>query len=62
MIFSTVPGRMVLGCSRVRVVSRFSSVILADVAMLGFAISFLTLACVALPGLFLPFFCGINAS
>jgi hypothetical protein len=49
MILSTVPGMMALGCSRVRPVSRFSCAVLADLAMCGFAISFLTLACVALP-------------
>jgi hypothetical protein len=44
MILSTVPGMVTLGCSEIREVSRFSSAILADLAMLGFAISFLTLA------------------
>ncbi len=62
MTLSAVTGRVVLACSRIRVASRFSSVILADLAMLGFAISLLTMACVALPGLFLPFFCSMNAS
>jgi hypothetical protein len=38
-----------LGCSGVRAVSKFISVILADLAMVGFAISFLTLARVELP-------------
>jgi hypothetical protein len=49
---------LVLGCSEIRAVSRFSSAILADLAMRGFAISFLTLARVALPG-FLPFLFSI---
>jgi len=56
---------VVLGCSRMRVVSRFSSAILADLAMRGFAISFLTLARVALPDFvltFLGFLRGICAS
>jgi hypothetical protein len=44
-----------LGCSGIRAVSRFTSAILADFAVRGFAISFLTLACVALPGSFLLF-------
>ena len=59
MILSAVPGMVVLGSSRVRAVSRFSSEILADLAMRGFAISFLTLACVARPDLVLLFFCGM---
>jgi hypothetical protein len=41
----------------VRAVSKFISVILADLAMVGFAISFLTLARVALAISFLWFFC-----
>ena len=48
MILSTVPGIVVLGCSGIREVSKFSSAILADLAMRGFAISFVTLARVAL--------------
>src|SRR6202022_4440043 len=48
IILSTVPGMVVLGCSGIRVVSKFSSAILADLALRGFAISFLTLARVAL--------------
>jgi hypothetical protein len=47
MILSTIPGAVVLGCSRALAVSRFSSATLADLAMRGFAISFLTLAYVA---------------
>ncbi len=47
MIFSTVPDMIVLGCSGFRAVSRFSSAILADLAMRGLAISFATLAPVA---------------
>jgi hypothetical protein len=38
-----------LGCSGVRVVSKFISVILADLAIVGFAISFRTLARVVFP-------------
>jgi hypothetical protein len=53
MILSTVPGMMALGCSGIRAVSKFSSAIFADLATRGFAISFLTLACVALSGSFL---------
>jgi hypothetical protein len=56
MILSTVPGMVVLGCSRIRAVSRFSSAILPDLDMRGFAISFLTLARVELPGFFFAFF------
>ena len=55
MILSTVPDMVIVGCSGIRAVSRFSSVILADLAMRGFAISFLTLARVALPDSFLRF-------
>jgi hypothetical protein len=44
-----------LGCSEIRAVSSFSSAIFADLAMRGFAISFLTLAHVAAPGSFLRF-------
>jgi hypothetical protein len=62
MILATVPGMVVLGCSRVRAVSRFSSVLLADLAMPGFAISFLTLAYVARPDFLLLFFCGMHSS
>jgi len=51
IIFSTVPGMVVLGCSGIRALSSFSSAILADLVMRGFAISFLTLARVASPGL-----------
>ena len=62
MILSTVPGMVVLGCSGIRPVSRFSSVILADLAIRGFAISFLTLACVARSDFVLLFFCGMYSS
>ena len=47
MILSTPSGIVVLGCSGMRDVSRFSSAILADLDIRGFAISFLTLALVA---------------
>ena len=60
MSLSTVLGMVVLGCSGIRAVSRFSSVILADRAMRGFAISFLTLARMALPGSFLAFLCSMH--
>ena len=56
MILSTVPGTVVLGCSGIRAVSRFSSAILADLAMRGFAISFLTSARVVSASSFLVFF------
>lgn len=55
MILSTVPEMVILGCSRIRAVSRFSSAILPDLAMRGFAISILRLARVASPGLFFAF-------
>jgi len=50
-------GMVTLGCSGILVVSRFSSAILADLAMRGFAISFVTLVRVALSGSFLAFLC-----
>ena len=59
MILSTVPGMVTLGGSGIRVVSSFSSAILADLAIRGFAISFLILARVALPGSFLVFLCSM---
>jgi len=62
MICFTVPEVVALGCSGIRVVSRFSAVILADLAMRGFAISFLTLVCVALASSFLRFLCGTHLS
>jgi hypothetical protein len=48
-----------LGCSEIRAVSKFSSAILADLAMRGFAISFLTLARIAVPDSCLVFLCGM---
>lgn len=59
MILSTVPGIEVLGCSGIRVISKFSSAIRADLAMRGFAISFLTRARVELSGSLLPFICNM---
>jgi hypothetical protein len=38
-----LPGMVTLGCSGIRVVSRFSSAIRADLAMRGFPISLVTL-------------------
>ena len=68
MILATVPGRVTLGCSAIRARSRFSSAILADLAMRGFAISAAVLACIALlacvslaDSLFF-FLCGIHLS
>jgi hypothetical protein len=45
----------VLGCSGIRVVSSFNSMILADLVMRGFAISVFTLVRVALPVSFVTF-------
>ncbi len=53
---------VVLGCSGIRAVSRFSCAILADLAKRGLAISFLTLAYVALPDFFLAFLRSIHPS
>ncbi|MHB8486288.1 MAG: hypothetical protein ACYDCM_11275 [Candidatus Acidiferrales bacterium] len=63
MILATVPGMVALGCSGIRPVSKFSSAILADFAMRGFAISFLflTLDPVALPDSFLALLCSIHS-
>jgi hypothetical protein len=47
---------VVLECSEIRAVSRSSFAILADLAMRGFAISFLTLARIALRNSVLAFF------
>jgi hypothetical protein len=62
MILSTLPGMVALGCSEIRVVSKFSSAILADLAMRGFAISFLTLARVAFPDSCTLLLCGMYSS
>ena len=47
IILFTIPGIVVLSCSGIREVFRFTSAIFADLAMRGFAISFVTLARVA---------------
>ncbi len=60
MILSTVPDMEVLGCSGIRVISKFSSAIRADFAMRGFANSFLTLAYVAASDSLLCFLCVIE--
>jgi hypothetical protein len=52
MILSTAPGMVTLGCSRIRAVSKFNSAILADLAIRGFSISFLTVARVVLLSFF----------
>jgi hypothetical protein len=57
IIFSTTPGMMVLGCSGVLAVSRSCSAILADLAIRGFAIPFLTPARVAASVSFPLFLC-----
>ena len=62
MILSTVQRMVILGCLGIRVVSRVSSIILADLAMRGFAISFLTLARVASPRSFFRFLCRMHLS
>src|ERR1700688_10585 len=55
MILSTVPGMLVLGRFGIRPVCSLRCVILADLAMRGRAISFLTLARVASTTSFLLF-------
>jgi hypothetical protein len=62
LIFSTVPGTVALAHSGIRAVSKFRSIILADLDMRGFAISVLMLSTVVMPGSFLLFFCGIHLS
>ena len=62
MILSTIPDMVVLGRSRIRVVTSFRSAILADLAIRGFAISFLTLARVASTSVFLLFLGRIHSS
>jgi hypothetical protein len=62
MILSTVQGVVVLGSLGIRVVSRIGSIILADLDMRGFAISFLTLACVVSARSFLRFLCRMRLS
>jgi hypothetical protein len=63
MILPTVPRIVVLGCPGIRVVSRrISSIILADLAMRGIAISFLTLARVVSARSFLRFLCRMHLS
>jgi hypothetical protein len=59
MILWTVPGIVVVGCSGIRAVSKFSSAILADLAMRGFAISLLTLARIELLDFLLAFLCDM---
>jgi hypothetical protein len=59
-ILATIPGTVELGCSGFRVESNFSSAILADLAVRGCAISFLTLERVALSNLFLLFLCSMH--
>ncbi len=55
MIFSTVPDMETLGGSGTRAGFKFSSAILADLVMRGFAISMSTLARILLPAVFLDF-------
>jgi hypothetical protein len=61
-ILSTVPEMVVLDRVGILSFSRCSSAILADRAMRGFAISFLTLARALSPDSFLPFSRGIRAA
>src|ERR1700730_18893435 len=60
MILSTVPDMVAAGGSGIRPVSRFRAVILADLAMRGCAISFLTLARVASVSSFSSFLCCMS--
>jgi hypothetical protein len=62
MILSTVQGMVVLGSLGIRVVSRISSIILADLDMRGFAISSLTRARVASARSFSRFLCRMHLS
>lgn len=47
MILATVPSKMAFACLGIRTVARSRCIILADLAIRGFAISLLTLARVA---------------
>src|SRR5580693_1060002 len=62
MIFSTVPGMEMLGRSTIRPAARFRSMILADLAIRGFAISFLTRARVTSRGSLFAFLCRMYSS
>jgi hypothetical protein len=62
MICPTVPGTVVLAHSGICAVSRFRSIILADLDMRGFAISILMLSTVVVPDTILLFFRGIHLS
>lgn len=62
MILATFPGIMVLDCSGVRPASSCRSMILADLAIRGRAISFLTLARNAPRDSFFGFFCSMYSS
>jgi|HubBroStandDraft_4_1064222.scaffolds.fasta_scaffold57132_1 hypothetical protein len=62
IILFTIPGIVVLGRSGIREVARFNSAIFADLAMRGFAISFATLARVALSGCVFLFLYGMLTS
>jgi len=52
-------GKISYSRGEIRAGSRFRSAILTDLAMRGFAISFLTLARVGSSGFFLPFLCDM---
>jgi len=62
MILATVPGMVVPGCSGIRAVFKFHCAILTDLAMRGSAISFLTLARIALSDSSLLFLCSMRPS
>ena len=53
-------GTVILGCTRIREESRFNSAILADLAVRGLAISFVTLVSIAFPDSFLVFLCSMD--
>jgi len=60
MIVWTIPDAVQLARFENRAVPRFRCVIRADLDMRGFAISFVTLANAASPGVFLPFLFGMH--
>ena len=61
MILSTVPGIVTLESSAILEASRFRSAIRADLAMRGFANSFLTLARLARPDSSLACLCAMHS-
>jgi len=60
MILATVLPRLALACFGIRTIARSRSIILADLDIRGFAISFLTLARVASKSFFFDLLCRMG--